>query len=44
MKEKTLVIEKKRKVYKELNIYNNSISPSDPTGSLDDFNFFGDVF
>ena len=32
-----------RKTYKDLNNYNHSIFPSDPTGSLDAF-IFGGVF
>jgi hypothetical protein len=33
-----------RKTYKDLISYNNSIFPSDPTGSLDVFNFLGGFF
>jgi hypothetical protein len=33
-----------RKTYKDLISYNNNIFPSDPTGSLDVFNFLGGFF
>lgn len=36
--------QKHRKIYKEIHICNNSIFPSDPTGSLDVFNFLGGFF
>ena len=32
------------KIYKDLDSCNNSIFPSDPTGSLDAFDFSGGVF